>query len=372
MAHKINPPFRVDHVGSFLRPQELLEARRQAQLGALTEAQLREVEDKYIAELVKKQQETGIKSVTDGEFRRAFYHLDFLKKLDGITVDGTVKLQWSEQNITVPTFSVTGKLGISKSVELDNFNYIKSLVDPTTGAVPKITIPSPTMVHFLGGRESIDITAYPELGPLFDDIARVYRTEIDTLYKAGCRYIQLDDTNLASLCDANLRAAAAQRHGGVHALPRQYAKLINACIDGRPDDLCIATHLCRGNLQSQWFAQGGYEPIAEVLFNELNVDAYFLEWESDRAGDFKPLRFLPKGKVVVLGLISSKVSTLEVKEDIVKRIREAAQYAPLDQLALSPQCGFSSTEEGNAITYESQWEKMKLVIDIAKEVWGDR
>ncbi|KIY44208.1 UROD/MetE-like protein [Fistulina hepatica ATCC 64428] len=371
MGHKMNPPFRADHVGSFLRPQELLEARRQAQSGALTEVQLRDVEDKYIAELVKKQQEAGIKSVTDGEFRRAFFHLDFLQKLDGVAVTGAIKSHGSEVHSSPPTLSVTGKLGISKSVELDNFNYIKSLVDPTTGALAKITIPSPTMVHFRGGRASIDITAYPDLDLFFDDLAQVYRAEIDMLYKAGCRYIQLDDTNLAYLCDPGMRAAAAERHGGVDALPLQYAKLINECIDGRPDDLCIAIHLCRGNFRSQWFAQGGYEPIAEVLFNKLNVDAYFLEWESDRAGDFKPLRFLPKGKVVVLGLVSSKISTLEAKEDIIKRIREAAQYAPLEQLALSPQCGFSSTEEGNAITYESQWEKMKLVIDIAKEVWSD-
>ncbi|KAL1704942.1 hypothetical protein EV121DRAFT_259145 [Schizophyllum commune] len=270
-----------------------------------------------------------------------------------------------------PQLSVTDKLGLSRPIEVDDYNYVRSLIDPLKGYVPKINIPSPTMAHFRGGRAAINIDAYPDLDLFFEDLAKVFRQEIDALYAAGCRYIQLDDTNLAYLCDPEMRKSAADRHGDVNALPRQYAKLINACIDHRPDDLCIAIHLCRGNYRSTFFASGGYEPVAEVLFRELNVDCYFLEWENERSGDFKPLRFLPPGKVVVLGLVSTKESEMEKKEDIIAKIHEAAQYAPLEQLALSPQCGFSSTEEGNNISEETQWAKMKLVLKIAKEVWPD-
>ncbi|TRM63966.1 hypothetical protein BD626DRAFT_456371 [Schizophyllum amplum] len=370
-SHKMNPPFRVDHVGSFLRAPAVLAAREQASSGALSAAELREVENKHIAELVQQEQAVGIRSITDGEFRRAYFHIDFLKNLAGVTVTGSIHSRENEHGFTPPKLSVTGKLGWVKPIEVDNFKYLQSLIDPASGAIPKITIPSPTMVHFRGGRASIDIESYPDLDVFFEDLAAVYRQEINALYEAGCRYIQLDDTNLAYLCDPEMRKAAAGRGEDVNALPRQYAALINACIDGRPADLCIGIHLCRGNYRSQWFAQGGYEPIAEVLFGELNVDAYFLEWESERSGGFEPLRFLPPGKVVVLGLVSSKIAALEDKADIVGRVREAAKFAPLDQLALSPQCGFSSTQEGNDLSVEQQWAKMRLVHEVVQEVWGD-
>ncbi|KAL1711084.1 hypothetical protein EV121DRAFT_250803 [Schizophyllum commune] len=368
--HKLNPPFRIDHVGSFLRAPEVLAARKQAAAGALSAAELREVENKAIAELVKQELANGVRSITDGEFRRAYFHIDFLKNLEGVTVTGSIQSQENEHGFSPPKLSVTGKLRWVKPIEVDNFKYLQSLIDPSTGAIPKITIPSPTMVHFRGGRASIDIDSYPDLDIFFADLAAVYRQEINALYEAGCRYIQLDDTNLAYLCDPDMRAAAAGRGEDVNALPRQYAALINAVVDGRPADLCIGIHLCRGNYRSRWFAQGGYEPIAEVLFRELNVDAYFLEWENERSGGFEPLRFLPPSKVVVLGLISSKIAALEDKSHILARIREAAKYAPLDQLALSPQCGFSSTQEGNDLTVEEQWAKMRLVGEIVEEVWG--
>ncbi|KAL1748058.1 hypothetical protein HDZ31DRAFT_80045 [Schizophyllum fasciatum] len=369
-SHKMNPPFRVDHVGSFLRAPEVLAARKQVAAGELSASELREVENKAIAELVKQELANGVRSITDGEFRRAYFHIDFLKNLEGVTVTGSISSQDNEHGFNPPKLSVTGKLRWVKPIEVENFKYLQSLIDPSTGALPKITIPSPTMVHFRGGRASIDIDSYPDLDVFFDDLAAVYRQEINALYEAGCRYIQLDDTNLAYLCDPEMRAGAAARGEDVNALPRQYAALINACIDGRPADLCIGIHLCRGNYRSRWFAQGGYEPIAEVLFRELDVDAYFLEWESERSGGFEPLRFLPPAKVVVLGLVSSKLAALEDKAHIVARVREAAKYAPLDQLALSPQCGFSSTQEGNDLSVEEQWAKMRLVGEVVEEVWG--
>ncbi|KAH8831364.1 hypothetical protein DL96DRAFT_1587506 [Flagelloscypha sp. PMI_526] len=367
------PPSRYDHVGSFLRPQEVLDARKKFFGGEISAEQLREVENKHVEELAKKMQEVGIKSITDGEYRRQFFHTDFLKQLEGVEEVGGIVPSAANQFAQQPNkIAVTGKLRHTKGIELNNYLFLSPLVT-AKGAVVKITIPSPTMLHFRGGRESINIEAYPDLDVFFDDLAKLYRAEIDTLYKAGCRYIQFDDTNLAYLCDLEMRKAAAERLGGdINALPRQYAQLINSCIDGRPNDLTIGIHLCRGNFRSQHFAQGGYEPIAEVLFGELNVDIYLLEWENERSGDFKPLRFLPKGKkTVVLGLISSKFPELESKEEIITKIHEAAKYAPLEQLALSPQCGFSSTAHGNQITPDTQWEKMKLVIEIAKSVWPD-
>ena len=366
------PRFRYDHVGSFLRPKEVLDARKAHANGSLSSEQLREVENQHITELAAKMQEVGIRTITDGEYRRQFFHTDFLKKLEGVEEIGGIQPSAANQFSQQPNkVAVTGKLRHTKPVELDNYLFLKDLI-AKDGCLPKITIPSPTMLHFRGGRAGIDIDAYPNLDVFFEDLASLYRAEIDALYKAGCRYIQMDDTNLAYLCDLEMRQAAAERLGGdINALPRQYAQLINSCIDGRPDDLTIGIHLCRGNFRSQHFAQGGYEPIAEVLFSELNVDIYLLEWENERSGNFAPLRFLPKGKTVVLGLISSKFPELESKEHVISRIREAAKYAPLDQLALSPQCGFSSTAEGNQITPETQWAKMKLVIDIANEIWDD-
>jgi 5-methyltetrahydropteroyltriglutamate--homocysteine methyltransferase len=367
---KINPPFRADHVGSLLRPQKLLDARQQRQAGEITAVELRSVEDEAISEVVKKMESIGLQSITDGEFRRAFFHLDFLEQLAGVTVTGSIAASSDAQakvGFTPPKLSVTGKLRHVKNIQVDDFNYLKSQVTQT----PKVSIPSPTMVHFRGGRKAIDIEAYPDMDEFFEDLAQCYRDEIAALYQAGCRYIQLDDTNLAYLCDPKMRAGAIERGDDPDELPRTYAALINAVIDDRPDDLTVGVHLCRGNFRSTWFAEGGYEPVAEVLFNELNVDAYFLEYDDERSGDFAPLRFVPDNKTVVLGLITTKVPELESSQELIQRVKEASEYVPLDHLCLSPQCGFSSTVHGNEVTEDDQWAKLELVINTAREIWGE-
>lgn len=367
---KINPPFRADHVGSLLRPDSLLDARTRFKGRDITAAELRAVEDEAISSAVRKIESIGMHSITDGEFRREFFHLDFLEKLGGVTVTGSIAASSDAQEkvgFTPPTLIVTGKLQHVKDIQVDDFNYLQSQVTRT----PKVSVPSPTMVHFRGGRAAIDIDSYPDLDEFFDDLAQCYRDEFAALYEAGCRYIQMDDTNLAYLCDSKMRAAAIERGDDPNELPRTYTALINSVIDGRPDDLTVVIHLCRGNFRSTWFAEGGYEPVAEVLFNELNVDAFFLEYDDDRSGDFTPLRFVPSGKVVVLGLISSKLPELESSLGLARRIDEAAQYMALENLCISPQCGFSSTVHGNEITHDDQWAKLRLVVDTAREVWGD-
>ena len=365
---KLNPPFRADHVGSLLRPTALLAARVQYKQGDISATDLRKVEDKAIAATIRKVESTGMQAVTDGEFRREFFHLDFLEKLDGVSVTGSIAASSNAQEkvgFTPPTLSVTGKLRHTQDIQVDDFKFLQAQVANT----PKVSIPSPTMVHFRGGRAGIDIDAYPDLDEFFDDLAQCYRDEIDALYKAGARYIQMDDTNLAYLCDIKMRAAAVERGDDPDELPRTYAALINAVIDDRPDDLVIAVHLCRGNYRSQWFAEGGYEPVAEVLFNDLNVDAYFLEYDDERSGDFAPLRFVPDNKIVVLGIISSKFPELESVTDLARRIDEATNYMPIENMCVSPQCGFSSTSHGNEITEDDQWAKLQLVVDTAREVW---
>ena len=365
---KLNPPFRADHVGSLLRPAELLAARVQYKQGDISATDLRKVEDKAIAATIRKVESTGMQAVTDGEFRREFFHLDFLEKLDGVSVTGNIAASSDAQEkvgFTPPALSVTGKLQHTQDIQVNDFEFLQSQVSNT----PKVSIPSPTMVHFRGGRAGIDINAYPDLDEFFEDLALCYRDEIDALYKAGARYIQMDDTNLAYLCDVKMRAAAVERGDDPDELPRTYAALINAVIDDRPDDLVIAVHLCRGNFRSQWFAEGGYEPVAEVLFNDLNVDAYFLEYDDERSGDFSPLRFVPDNKIVVLGIISSKFPELESVTDLARRIDEAANYMPIENMCVSPQCGFSSTSHGNEITEDDQWAKLQLVVDTAGEVW---
>lgn len=366
----MNPPFRADHVGSLLRPKAVLEARQQHYDGEISKEELRQVEDQAIAEVVKKEESVGLKSITDGEFRRAFFHLDFLEQLDGVSVTGTIAASSNAQEkvgFTPPKLSVTGKLRHVRNIQVDDFNYLKSQVSQT----PKVCIPSPTMVHFRGGRKAIDIESYPDMDEFFEDLAQCYRDEINALYQAGCRYIQLDDTNLAYLCDPKMRAGAVERGDDPDELPRTYAALINSVIDDRPDDLTVGVHLCRGNFRSTWFAEGGYEPVAEVLFNKLNVDAYFLEYDDERSGDFAPLRFVPHHKTVVLGLVTSKYPELESKQDLIQRVKDASKYMPLENMCLSPQCGFSSTVHGNEMTEDDQWAKLGLVINIAHEIWGD-
>jgi 5-methyltetrahydropteroyltriglutamate--homocysteine methyltransferase len=371
-AFKLNPPFRADHVGSLLRPAPLLDARQRYQQGVLTPEQLRQVEDVHIRDVVRKEEAIGLRGITDGELRRSYFHVDFLQRLQGVAVSGGINVKFrrpqGEINMAPPRLTVVGKLRHVEDIQRADFEFLRSVTTRT----PKVAIPSPTMVHFRGGRQGIDIDAYPDLDEFFADLARCYREEIDSLYRAGCRYLQLDDTNLAYLCDPAMRAGARQRGDDPDALPRAYAALINAAIDGRPDDLTVAIHLCRGNFRSAWVAEGGYEPVADVLFNELNVDTYFLEYDDERSGDFSPLRLVPLHKTVVLGLVTTKSAALESPLEIGRRIDEAARYMPLDRLCLSPQCGFSSTVEGNEITEDDQWAKLKLVVDVAREVWGER
>jgi len=370
--------YRADHVGSFLRPKTLLAAREKWSHGSLPAEELRKLEDQYISELVPREIEAGVRSITDGEFRRAFFHLDFLKHLDGIEVEGLMAAApnsseaQKDASFAPPKLVVTGKIGHSKPVQVDDYNF---LVKQTQGqpVTVKVCIPSPTMVHFRGGRDSINSEAYPDLDQFFADLEVAYQLELEDLYNAGARFVQLDDTNLAYLCDQDMRKAAEERWGDTSALTEKYADLINGAISKRPKDLKIGIHLCRGNHRSRWYASGGYEPVAEVLFQKLNVDVYFLEYDDARSGDFSPLRFLPEHKIVVLGLMGSKGPQLDDKDYIKKRLHEAAKFCPkgLDQLCLSHQCGFSSTQEGNDLNEEEQWAKVRLEVEIAKEIWGD-
>jgi 5-methyltetrahydropteroyltriglutamate--homocysteine methyltransferase len=367
---KLKPPFRADHVGSLLRTPTVKENRLRWKRGEISADTLRVIENREIAETVKRLEATGMKSITDGEFRRDYFHLDFLKQLEGVSVTGGIdanpNAKVAEDGFTPPKLSVTGKLKHVRNIQVDDFNFLKSVTTET----PKVSIPSPTMVHFRGGRKSIAIDAYPDMEEFFEDLAVCYRAEINALYNAGCRYIQLDDTNLAYLCDPKMREAAKERGEDPNELPRTYAALINSVIDNRPDDLTVGIHLCRGNYRSTWFAEGGYEPVAEVLFNSINVDAYFLEYDDERSGDFAPLRFVPKDKVVVLGIMSSKLSALESVKALEKRIKEAAQFMPLDNMCVSPQCGFSSTHHGNALTELQQWKKFERLVKTAETIWG--
>jgi 5-methyltetrahydropteroyltriglutamate--homocysteine methyltransferase len=362
--------FRADHVGSLLRPKYLLEARAQKARGEIAAEALREVEDRAIREAVALQEEAGLQTITDGEFRRAHFHTDFLKHLDGVIIKGGLPVKFhnrsSEIEFSPPRPEVMGRIGRSRGLVTDDFSYLKSLTQRTA----KVAIPSPTMLHFRGGRKAIDEAIYPDIEEFFEDLARAYREEVAALGNLGCEFIQLDDTNLAYLCDENLRARTRDIGEDPDQLPKLYADLINRSIASKPASMAIGIHLCRGNFRSAWVAEGGYDPVAEVLFNELDIDTYFLEYDDERSGGFEPLRFVPKNKTVVLGLISSKVPALESKDEIKRRIEEASKFCDLDQLALSPQCGFSSTAEGNAITPEDQLAKLRLVVEIAEEVWG--
>jgi 5-methyltetrahydropteroyltriglutamate--homocysteine methyltransferase len=363
-----NPPFRADHVGSLLRPLSVLDARSKYAAQHIDAAEKRAIEDAAIAEAIRGQEAVGLQSITDGEFRREWFHLDFLQELAGVTVSGAIAASSDSATsvgFTPPRLEVTGKLAHQHNIQVDDYKFVASL----TSGTPKVCIPSPTMVHFRGGRAAIDINSYPDMDVFFADLAASYRAEIDALYAAGCRYIQLDDTNLAYLCDPKMRAGAVERGDDPNELPRTYASLINAVIAGRPADLTVGIHLCRGNFRSTHFAEGGYDPVAEVLFGELDVDTYFLEYDDERSGDFKPLRFVPPNKTVVLGIVSSKLAKLEPQADLRARIDEAAKYVSIDQLCLSPQCGFSSTVHGNIITPTEQWAKLQLVVDTAAAHW---
>ena len=372
MTTRTHPPFRADHVGSFLRPKYLLDAREEFFVKkSITAAQLRAVEDKAITEIVKFQQDVGLKSITDGEFRRTYFHIDFLDQLGGVKTDIPVTIRKPDgtEELAPPTIRVVDKVRHIKDIQRADYEYLKSQV--AAGLTPKVTIPSPTMLHFRGGRAGISREAYPELDPTFyDDVAKAYGDELKSLAAAGCTYVQMDDTNLAYLCDEKMREAARQRGDDPNELPHRYAQFINKVVAHKPAGMTLAMHLCRGNFKSTHAAAGNYEPVAEALLSEMNLDAFFLEYDDDRSGDFRPLRFLGKGKVVVLGLVTTKFGEMESKDTLKRRIDEAAQYAPMEQLCLSPQCGFSSTVHGNNIAVESQRAKLRLVVETAQEVWG--
>tara|TARA_X000001036_G_C20673768_1_gene803384 strand:+ start:493 stop:1623 length:1131 start_codon:yes stop_codon:yes gene_type:complete len=374
---RIKPPYRYDHVGSLMRPETLLRSREEWKAGEISLDELRVHEDKCIKDVIKLQEEAGLKSITDGEFRRESFHVDFITQIDNITSNWdfaqTVKL--SEDHTAgldkkMPFIPyINGRMERPDGgVEVANYNYTKSLTDLTV----KITIPSPTMTHFRGGREAIDRVAYPLMKDFFEDLARIYREEMADLYEAGCRYVQLDDTNLAFLCDEKMRENARALGEDPDELPATYATLINESIKDRPTDMAVCIHLCRGNARSQWFASGDYEPIADKMFNLTDVDGFFLEYDDERSGGFEPLRFVPKGnKAIVLGLVTTKRGQLETKDELKQRIEDASNYVDIDQLCLSPQCGFSSNAIGNRINVEDQIGKLRLVKEVAKDVWPD-
>jgi 5-methyltetrahydropteroyltriglutamate--homocysteine methyltransferase len=372
MSARSRPPFRADHVGSLIRPQELITAREAASRREISPGTLREVQEAAIRDVVRLQEEIGLKSVTDGEFNRGTWQTDFLVKFENvkpIASKFTVRFhnEKGESQGKPHTMQVAGKLSRPRGIFVEDFRFLKSVATQTA----KITMPSPSVLHFRGGREAIDTSAYPDLADFYRDLARVYREEIADLAAAGCRYIQLDEVNFAYLCDPALRADVQRNIGeDPDALPRIYARLINDAISARPKDMAVCMHVCRGNFAGNWMAEGGYDPVAEVLFNEIDVDGYFLEYDTARAGGFEPLRFLPKGKTVVLGLVTTKKGALESKDELKRRIDEAAKFAPLEQLALSPQCGFSSGIGGNTMGVQEQMAKLRRVVEVAHEVWG--
>jgi len=364
------PPFRADHVGSLLRPKPLQDARAAWKAGTLPPAALREVEDRRIEAAIAKQEEIGLRAATDGEYRRAYWHYDFIAGLDGVELYEPEQKILFKGNVPLPhALRVNGRIGWSKPVMIDHYQFLASHV---RDALPKQTIPAPSVVHFRGGRQAIDRNAYPSLDTFFGDLGEAYHKAVGAFGAAGCRYLQIDEVNIAYLCDPEQIAALKTRGEHVDNLLSIYAAMLNRAIAGKPDGMTVSMHLCRGNFRSTWVASGGYEPVAEVLFNQINANAYFMEYDTDRAGGFEPLRFVPRGdKIVVLGLVTSKTGALESKDELKRRIDQAAKYLPLEQLALSPQCGFASTEEGNTLTEDQQWAKLELCVEVAREVWGE-
>jgi methionine synthase II (cobalamin-independent) len=360
----MKPPYRADHVGSLLRPAELAAARKQWKQGALSAEALKAIEDRAIREAVAKQEAIGLQAVTDGEFRRDWWHLDFLAQLDGVTTRENPGPKFGGTEEQPPIATVTGKVGCSKPIMVEHFAFLKSVAKAT----PKFTIPSPSMLHLRGGRNAISREAYPDLGAFWDDVAEAYRKAIAHLAAAGCTYLQLDDTAFAYLCDPKIRDNCRKNGDDPALLPRRYADTINAALEGRPAGMTVTMHTCRGNFKSAWVAEGGYDPVAAAMFS-ANVDGFFMEFDSARAGSFEPLRALPKGKKVVLGLVTTKVGEIEDRDAIRRRIAEAAKFVPLENLCLSPQCGFSSTHHGNALSEADQWKKLRLIMDVARAVW---
>jgi 5-methyltetrahydropteroyltriglutamate--homocysteine methyltransferase len=372
MSPRSTPPFRADHVGSLLRPPELLHARDDSAAGRISPAELRALEDDAIREVVRMQEDVGLQSATDGEFRRASWHMDFIYQLGGVTkVDEKLVVQFVNESgkleFTPPASRVVGKLQLDQTIFGDDFVALKSMV---TKATPKLTIPSPSMLHYRGGRAMINEDVYPEMDAFWNDLSAAYAEEVKQLAALGCTYLQLDDTSLAYLNDPRQREQMAKRGEDAEHQHERYIRQINAALVDRPAGMTITTHMCRGNFRSSWVAEGGYDFVAEALFNELNVDGFFMEFDDERSGTFEPLRFVPKGKMVVLGLVTTKRGRLESKDALKQRIDDASRFVPLDQLCLSPQCGFSSTLEGNALTLQEEIDKLRLVVETAHDVWG--
>jgi 5-methyltetrahydropteroyltriglutamate--homocysteine methyltransferase len=361
------PPFRADVVGSLLPTARLKEARGKRDKGEINAAQLKEVEDREIETIIKKQKEVGLQVATDGEFRRSFWHFDFFGMLDGVeTCELDHGIQFHGVQSRATTIRINGQIGFPDHPMIEHFKFLKA----HASAVPKMTIPSPAILHFRLEPGAVDTRFYPDRDAIFDDLGRTYRHAVRAFYDAGCRYLQFDDTAWAYLCSPAELSKARGRGLNADRLQEDYARVINQALEGKPADMVIMTHVCRGNFRSAWISEGGYEPIAEIMLGELNYDGYFLEYDTARAGGFEPLRFLPKGdKIVVLGLVTTKNGELEKKEDVKRRIEEATQYVALDQLGLSPQCGFASTEEGNVLAEDEQWAKLRMVVELADEVW---
>ena len=366
----LKPPFRADHVGSILRSAPLKDARSKHEAGKITAAELKVVEDVEVRKIIARQEAIGLEAITDGEFRRAWWHYDFLGALDGVkleSADQGIQFKGVQTKAQVPM--IRGKIGFSTTHPfIEHFKFVKA----NTKKTAKMTIPSPSMLYYRGGRQAIGAGLYPDQNEYWHDLGQAYKGAVKGFYDVGCRYLQIDDCSFAYFCDPAQLKMLSDRGDDPKKLPEIFAGMINAGVAGRPADLTTSIHVCRGNFRSTFVSSGGYEPIADLLFNKTNVDAYFLEWDSDRAGDLSPLRFLPKGKKVVLGLVTTKTGTLESKDAIRRRIDEATKYTSLDQLCLSPQCGFASTEEGNTLAETEQWAKLQMVVDLAKDVWGDK
>jgi 5-methyltetrahydropteroyltriglutamate--homocysteine methyltransferase len=372
MALRTSPPFRADHVGSLLRPQRLLQAREDHAAGKIDDDELRGIEDEAIREVVRMQEDVGLKSATDGEFRRASWHMDFIYQLGGVkTVEGniTVKFRNEEGGVefTPAALRVDDRITLQEPIFADAFRFLR---DTVTTAVPKLTIPSPSMIHYRGGRASIDESIYPDMDAFWDDLTAAYAQQVQAVAELGCTYLQFDDTSLAYLNDPEQREHIRRMGGDAEHQHEAYIRNINKAIADRPEGMAITTHMCRGNFRSSWVAEGGYDFVAEALFGELDVDGFFMEWDDARSGGFEPLRYVPPGKTVVLGLVTTKRGALEDPDQLKRRIEEAARYVDVDQLCLSPQCGFASTSEGNKLTYDDEVAKLRLIVETAEEVWG--
>jgi 5-methyltetrahydropteroyltriglutamate--homocysteine methyltransferase len=369
---RTSPPYRADHVGSLLRPPDLLRARDDHATGRIDAEALRAIEDEAIRDVVRMQQEVGLQTATDGEFRRASWHMDFIYQIDGVSKapgNMAVKFHNAEGDIefTPAALHIDGKLGVSRPIFGDDFRFLQQIAD---GSTPKLTIPSPSMVHYRGGRAAIDEAVYPDMDDFWADLTAAYREQVRRIAELGCTYLQFDDTSLAYLNDPKQREMIAAQGADAEHLHEAYIRHINEALAERPEGMAVTTHMCRGNFRSSWVAEGGYDFVAEALFNELGVDGFFMEWDDERSGGFEPLRFVPKGKVVVLGLVTTKRGELESKEELKRRIEEASRYVDVDQLCLSPQCGFSSTVEGNVLSHEQQRAKLRLIVETAEDVWG--